>query len=83
MKKSAIKHVSSAADIRMRVAWLIRAHRITAIMKQEGVAAKMGVTQSTYARWENGQSPITVEQFFILCHIIKLDPVAVVKAVQG
>ncbi len=77
------KHTSGEKDVRMRVAWILRQHRLAMKIEQQDVANSMYLSQSTFQRIETGKSAMRVEQFFAICHIIKLDPVAVVKAVQG
>jgi len=70
-------------EVTMRVAWIIRQHRQTTGINQGVVSEAIGVTQSTYQRMETGQNVISVPHLLHICQVLKLDPVELLRAVQG
>lgn len=51
----------------------LKAARINANLKQEQVAIKLGVTESTVSRWENGKTKVPKKYIDNLCKIYNID----------
>ena len=51
----------------------LKAARINANLKQEQVAIKLGVTESTVSRWENGKTKVPKKYIDNLCKICNID----------
>lgn len=51
----------------------IKLMRIKSGLTQSQLAKAIGVTQSTIARWESGNRPITVDQLYKIAHALNVD----------
>ena len=61
---------------------LFVARRETAEMTQADLAARLGKSQSFFARFESGQRRITVVEFMALAKILRFDPYEVISALE-
>lgn len=59
---------------------LLRSARQAAGVTQEEVAARLGVPRSTVTKWETGQQRIDVLEFWSLCEVMEVDPIALLVA---
>ncbi len=61
---------------------LLVARREAAGMTQSGLAARLGKSQSSVARLENGQRRIAVVEFMTLAKILRFDPYKIISTLE-
>ncbi len=70
----------NAKDISMRIGWLLRTERQQKRWNQTVVAKKVGITQSSYSRFETGELEVTVYELSQVCDALGVDPIAILRA---
>ena len=62
-----------AADIKSSLSCAIAAHRTHLGLSQKEMAKRLGKTQSTVAKWENGDQNFTVETLAEIATLLKME----------
>lgn len=62
-----------AADIKSSLSFAIATHRINIGLSQKELAHRLGKTQSTVAKWENGDQNFTVETLAEIATILDME----------
>lgn len=52
----------------------LKAARVNANLTAKQVGESIGKTEKTILNWENGQTPISVNQFYKLCDLYNIKP---------
>lgn len=61
---------------------ILKEYRLQNKMSMQNVADKMGLTKQMIFHYENGRSPLTVNQLVKLCGVYSIDYITILKQAQ-